>query len=306
MSVVVSCYRQAPFVVAALESVAAQEYTDWELIVTDDGSDDGSPEIIRDWADQADRSVRLLLGDTNRGLTRVLNDALTSCRGEFVAYLGGDDRWTPMKLARQVAVLDGAAATVPLVYCDARVIDRDGVETAPSFLTSIDHRPVPEGDVFHRLLTRNFIVASSVVFRRSSLDAIGGWDPDLPYEDWDLVLRLAVDHPVAVVDEPLVDFRVHDGSATRRRFSILLEARLRILEKWLGHDAVADEIILAQLRVQSWRLYKVHPDLGRPHVAVAYARWSGPAGWLRHLVATHRMGESAFGGIRRLSRIVRR
>ena len=67
-----------------------------------------------------------------------------------------------------------------------------------------------------------------------------------------------------------MDYRVHDASVTRSRFSTMLAGRLAVLGKWLDRDPDHDELILPYLRSQSWRLYKVHPDLGRPHVAVAY------------------------------------
>ncbi len=301
VTVVVTCFRQGPYVTAALDSVASQTFDDWELIITDDASDDDSAAVIRDWADRSDRPVSLVLHQENVGLTRTLNEALPQCRGEYLAYLGGDDVWAPEKLKRSVAALDVEAGAA-VAYSDARLIDADGEVLEISFLESEDHLPPPDGDAFDRFLHRNPVIASSAVFRREAIQAVGGWDPDLPFEDWDLLLRLADRWPVVHTPGALVDYRVHDASLIRSRFSLMLEGRLTVLEKWVGRDPTQDEVILPYLRDQSWRLYKVHPHLGRDHVAVAYRGDRSPRGRARHLVATSSAAESVFELLRRVRR----
>jgi alpha-1,3-rhamnosyltransferase len=303
-SVVVTCYRQVDFVVEALDSVAAQTATDWELVVTDDASDDGSADAIRAWVETADRPVDLVLHDVNVGLTRTLGEALAHCRGTYLAYLGGDDRWAPEKLGRLVAALD-ATPEAAVAYSDARLVDEGGTELEPSFLAAHGHLPAPEGEVFEELLRHNWVVASTAVYRRAAIEEVGGWDPDLPFEDWDLLLRLADRWPVAFVPGALVDYRVHDASATRSRFSSMLDGRLSVLEKWLGRSPAHDAIILPYLRDQSWRLYKVHPEVGRPHVAVAHRHDRSLRGRSRRLVATSRAAERIFEALRRIRRRLR-
>jgi glycosyltransferase involved in cell wall biosynthesis len=301
VTVVVTCYEQADWVTQALDSVAAQTFGDWELIVTDDASGDDSAELIGRWAKGADRPVDLVLHQDNAGLTRTLNEVLPRCRGTYLAYLGGDDVWAPTKLARLVAALD-AAPDAAVAYSDARTIDEDGAELAPSFLAANDELPAPEGQVFDDLLRRNVVVASSAVFRRDAVEAVGGWDPDLPFEDWDLLLRLAARWSVAFVPDALVDYRVHDRSLTRSRFSLMLHGRMTVLEKWLGRDPAQDAVIRPYLREQSWRLYKVHPDLGRSHLAIAHRDDRSPAGRAKHLIATRPVAERTFEALRRTRR----
>ena len=301
VTVVVTCYRQAAFVVEALDSVVAQTADDWELVVTDDASDDGSADVIRAWAEAAGRPVDLVLHDVNLGLTRTLNEVLPRCRGTYLAYLGGDDRWASEKLARLAAALD-AAPEAAVAYSDARLVDESGAELDASFLAAHGHLPSPEGEVFEDLLRHNCVVASTAVYRRAAIEEVGGWDPELPFEDWDLLLRLADRWPVAFVPDALVDYRVHDASATRSRFSTMLAGRLTVLEKWLGREPAHDEIILPYLRGQSWRLYKGHAEVGRPHVAVAHRHDRSPRGRARHLVATSTAAERGFEGLRGLRR----
>lgn len=305
VSVLVTCFQQARWIDEALDSVAAQTFREWELVVTDDGSTDGSPDLIRAWADRHDLPVTLLLTEANRGLTRTLNAALPRCRGRYLAYLGGDDRWSPAKLERTVTALE-AEPDAAVAYSDARLIDAEGEELAPSALSDRGHVPAPQGPMFETLLHQNLVVASTAVYRRDLIEAVGGWDPDLPFEDWDLLLHLADRHPFVAVEEALVDYRVHDDSATRSRFSEMIEGRLLVLEKWLGREPAHDAIVLPYLRYQSWRLFKVHPDRGRPRVAVAYRDARDAQGRLRHLVATRAWAESAFEALRRVRRAVRR
>ena len=302
VTVVVTCYDQARWIAEALDSVAEQGFGDWELIVTDDASTDASADEIRAWADDHPATAAtLVLHEENLGLTRTLNEVLPRCRGTYLAYLGGDDVWAPEKLERTVAALE-ATPDAAVAYSDARMVDADGDELAPSFLAAHDHLPAPEGELFDLLLRRNVVIASSAVYRRAAVEEVGGWDPDLPFEDWDLLLRLADRWPITYVPGTLVDYRVHDASVTRSRFSQMLDGRMTVLEKWLGRDPAHDAVLVPHLRSQSWRLYKVHPDLGRPHLAVAHAGDTSVTGRLRHLVATRPAAEAAFEQLRRLWR----
>jgi glycosyltransferase involved in cell wall biosynthesis len=303
--VVVTCYQQARYLTEALDSVAAQTEQDWDLVITDDASDDGSQDLIEAWAARCPRPVTLVLHDENVGLTRTLNEALGHCRGEYLAYLGGDDVWAPDKLRRTVAALDAVPDAV-VAYSDSRTIDEHGTELSPSFLVEHGHLPPPEGKVFDALLARNFVIASSAVYRRAAIEEVGAWDPDLPFEDWDLLLRLADRAPFVHVPGALVDYRVHDASLTRRRFALMLHGRMAIQEKWLGRDPLHDAQILAYVRPRSWALYKEHPDLGRAHVAVAHAGDRSATGRLRHLVTTRPVAERAFEALRRARRRLRR
>ena len=86
----------------------------------------------------------------------------------------------------------------------------------------------------------------------------------------------------------------------------MLESRLRLLSKWLGRDEASDAHLYPYLQDQSWRLFKVHPDMGREHVAVTYAAHADVVGRLRRLVATSRLAEGAFEVLRRVTRPFRR
>lgn len=303
-----TCYQQGAWVTECLDAIAAQTHRDWELVIADDVSTDDTREVVEAWLDGTGRDLdaRLLVNPHNLGLTATLNRALEACRGELVAYCGGDDRWHADKLERQVAALDAAGPSTAFVYSDARHVDEGGSLLEPSHLASLGHDAGPSGSVFDALVRQNFMVASSALYRRAAIEQAGGWDTDLHFEDWDLFLRLAERHDVAVVDEPLLDYRVHPTSMSRRRVAPMLESRLRLLAKWLGRDEETDAHLYPYLQAQSWRLFKVHPDLGREHVALAYASHTGVVGRLRRLVATSATAEQGFEVLRRVSRPFRR
>jgi glycosyltransferase involved in cell wall biosynthesis len=305
--VIVTCYQQAPYVVECLDAVAAQTFRDLELLVCDDDSQDATPQVVQRWlAAHPDLDARFLDNAHNLGLIATLNRALTECRGPYVAYCGGDDVWRPELLERAVAELDRRGPGTAAVYADAVHIDEHGTEIAPSFLREQGQEVAPQGQVFDELIRCNFVPTPTVTYRRDAIEAVGGWDPELYFEDWDLLLRLADRYEIAAVDEVLASYRVHDESMTRQGFSSMIESRLQLLAKWLGRDEATDDVVVPFLQEQSWRLYKVHPDLARHHVAVAYSVRAGLMGRLRRLVATSHLAEGAFEVGRRVTRPWRR
>jgi glycosyltransferase involved in cell wall biosynthesis len=307
VSIIVTCFEQGRWVVECLDSIRAQTFADWELIVIDDDSRDGTRDVVEEWlrTSGADVDARLVVNEQNIGLTRTLNRALEECACELIAYCGGDDLWHPRKLEHQVEAMD-ASPSAAFVYTDCRFVDTAGEVMHPSRVAQLEMDEPPTGRIFGELVQRNFIVASTVLYRRDLVQAAGGWDPDLFFEDWDLFLRLAEDHDVLAVNEPLVDYRHHPTSMSRSRVSPMLESRLRLLAKWLGHDPASDAHLYPFLQEQSWRLFKVHPDMGREHVAVAYAARTDAVGRLRRLVATERWAEQGFEVLRRVTRPLRR
>jgi glycosyltransferase involved in cell wall biosynthesis len=302
----VTCYEQGDFIRECLDSLAAQTFRDTELVVIDDTSRDDTMTVVREWFATTDLDARLIVNEANVGLTACLNLGLAACRGEYVAYCGGDDVWDPDKVERQLAVLEAEGPDTAMAYSDARLIDGDGAALGRTRLGDLGLDQAPAGEVFDLLIATNFIIPSTALYRRSAVDAIGGWDPDLYFEDWDLFLRLADRYRVAAVDAPLISYRVHAQSMSRRTASPMIESRLRLLAKWIGRDAATDAVVYPFLQAQSWRLFKVHPDMARQHVAVAYGRATDVRGRLRHLVATRPLAEAGFEVLRRVTRPFRR
>src|SRR6476660_2284633 len=103
VSVILNCYNHEPYIGEAIESVLGQSFADFELIIIDNGSTDGSRRVIESYSD--DR-IRLILHDGNESISRRLNEGIAAARGEFISILYSDDIFLPHKLQRQMAILD--------------------------------------------------------------------------------------------------------------------------------------------------------------------------------------------------------
>ncbi len=206
------------YIGAALESVLAQTYQHFEIVLVDDGSTDGSAdEVQRHFRDQ-----RLTIIRQPRQTLRVARPvALRHSRGDLIAFLDHDDLWTPDKLERQVELARTSGAA--LLFSDCVLIDPEGLpigRLSEQFdLASIDSR---HG---HRELLRrgNFIAYSTAMVRAEAIRAVGGFDGRYQYvSDYDLWLRLTRRYALAGTPEPLAGYRIHSSQFTQKNADITL------------------------------------------------------------------------------------
>ena len=254
VTVCIPSYNKERFVELALDSVSAQTFQDFELIVIDDCSVDRSVQIIEEWVAKHGRPCRLVKHETNRGLCRTLNEALGMARGRYLALLAADDLWLPRFLERFVARMEDLPATVAVLYGDLEVIDENGDLQAP--YTAAPHRRYPrppEGRIFDILFKDVFIRAPAFLLRPECLRAVGGYDETLYYEDRDMWLRLAHEYSFAFLPETLAQYRLSAGSISRSRSGRLgmLQAKLQIDQKWRGVDPAIDKMLDERLRAWS-------------------------------------------------------
>lgn len=248
VSVVVVTYDQARFLPEALGSVLAQTFTDYEVVVVDDASSDGSVAVVEEWAARHGVDVTLVAHSSNTGPCRSLNDGIARARGEYVALLSGDDAWLPRKLEVQVAQLDALPAAVGVAYGDAYLMDESGDELPGRFVET--HRSFdapPEGDLFEVLLESNFIPGPATLFRRRCLEETGAFDESLAYEDWDFWIRFAARFRFAYTPEVLARYRVVTNSLVRSLGVRGNESDLRMYRKALGVRPAADPYIRSRI-----------------------------------------------------------
>jgi glycosyltransferase involved in cell wall biosynthesis len=226
------------YVEACLDSVRSQTLQPSRVVVVDDGSTDGTPVLLRRYAERWP-NLRVLRSEP-RGVSHARNLGLAACEAPVVAFLDSDDVWTPEKLERQMALL-ASRPSVGWVHCAYFLIDQSGetIQNATIF------PPTKRGDIFFDLLDQYPLSgsASAVVARRDLVAAAGGFDEALFHgEDWDLWLRLARLAHVDFVPIPLVGIRAHEGSSQRRAIPGRREAfffqRLQVANKWI--EAVRD------------------------------------------------------------------
>lgn len=207
-----SVYNGADIVASAVESILAQTYEDFELLLVDDGSDDDTEAVLRSFDDPR---ICVLVNESNRGLAGSLNRALDAARGEFVARMDADDRSARNRLDRQVAALDDDPDAV-VATCWYDVIDSDGetVVTVREFERdrSFDaDGPIAEGPGFTH---------GSVLVRTDALDAVGRYRSEFTYaQDLDLWLRMAERYGgefVRVLPQTLHEYRVTPDQLRKR------------------------------------------------------------------------------------------
>lgn len=202
ISVVMPAYNAADHIGSAVESILDQTFEDFELVVVDDGSTDQTVSVVESYKDDRIRTIRL---GGNTGIPSARNRGTEAARGQYVACHDADDRSHPERFERQVAYLDGreevAAVGTGAVLVDeyGKRIARRHVFTTPSLADLVE--------VCH-------FVHASMLFRRSALEAVGGYDEWFATaEDYDLILRLADEFEVRNVDEPLYEVQLHGDSA---------------------------------------------------------------------------------------------
>lgn len=212
ISVIMPVYNAAQFVREAIESVLAQTLGDFELILIDDASTDGSREVL---ARITDPRCRVLTHSANRGPAEARNRGIAGARGKFIAFLDADDVALPQRFARQVEWLRAHPEVGVLGSC-LEHIDIAGKSLGMIDLTELDPRALRA-----RLLFHNRLAQSSVMLRASALDA--RFRPEFePAEDYDLWIRLKCG--LAVMGESLVRYRVHPQNVSATKAAAMLRA----------------------------------------------------------------------------------
>jgi len=221
VSVVIPSFNRVAWLRAAVSSVFAQSFTDWELIIADDGSDPETRGYLAGLHECARVAVLLFAHSGNPGAVR--NAAVRAARGEWLAFLDSDDLWHPAKLATQLALLRNN----PHCLWSFGAIDR--IDSAGRLLPGARRpRPRPQGDVLEHVISwRAGVAMPSVMIKRELFLRIGGFDEAHPmFEDFDLWLSLAAASPACALDIPVVSVRFHD-----QHFSSQGE---RALREWIG------------------------------------------------------------------------
>jgi glycosyltransferase involved in cell wall biosynthesis len=216
VSVITPTYNNSRYIGATIESLLAQRYGRWELVVVDDGSTDNTQEVVERFEDRRIRYVK----QERRGVARLastINNGLGMVSGELVTMFGSDDLWPPDRLELQVPVFEDPS----VVLCFGRGVHIDaegkpiGEIRLPRGMPFVVNRPV--GSVLHSLLEGNWLPQYTVLIRRKDLEALGGYlqPPPLLAEDYPTHLALALRGEFRYLDNVLGYYRMHNNQATR-------------------------------------------------------------------------------------------
>jgi glycosyltransferase involved in cell wall biosynthesis len=193
ISVIIPTYNRGWILKEAIDSVLAQDFRDFELIVVDDGSTDDTGQILEAYGQDL-----TVYRQPNRGVSAARNRGIAAATGRLIAFLDSDDLWLPRKLSTQVDFFNSNPDAV--INQNEESWIRNGVRVNPK----TRHHKI-SGMIFERSLGLCLVSPSAVMMRRSLFDEVGLFDEDLPAcEDYDLWLRLSWRYPVHLIETPLI------------------------------------------------------------------------------------------------------
>jgi glycosyltransferase involved in cell wall biosynthesis len=267
VSVLVTSYNHARYVEEALDSLRRQTSPDFEVIITDDASTDGCAEVIEAWLARTGYPAQFIRNHENRGICANRNASLARASGSFICSLSGDDCYEPERIERQLEFFLTQPPQVAVVYSDMMIVDSEGRPVGESFLDRLlEGEQPPQGEIFARILSGNFLPAPAAMVRRSAIDTVGGYDETLSFEDLDMWLRLSFRYQFALLPGSLVRYRKLSSSMSNNpRIQMrMLRSYTKILWKWL--DAGLCEklrlLVLDQLLLNGTRQLSLQDSVG--------------------------------------------
>jgi len=227
VSVIIPCYNGEKFIGEAIESVLNQTYKNWELIIVDDGSTDGSKAVIKPFL--KDPRIKLVEHEQNRGIPAARNTGIKVSSGKYIALLDVDDRWDPNKLELQIGLFLEKGKDVGLVFSNIKVINskgevikkkRKGIKLHTSKMKNLEH-----------LFFNNFIPSVTAVFQRNCIEKVGLFDEKILWggDDHDFWLRIASKFNFAYLNKVLAIRREH--SANFSQTERMIKGEMKLVDK---------------------------------------------------------------------------
>ncbi|MXP27961.1 glycosyltransferase [Porphyrobacter algicida] len=225
VTAVIPSFNHRDYITRSIESVLAQDYSPVQLVVIDDGSTDGSADLLRNLAKGGSFE---LFEQENQGVCRTLNRAIREhARGDWIALLGSDDLWRPDKLRLQMAEI---AKNPHSHFCFSQA--RTFSDEAQLDGGRIFPHHVRRGSVLNQVFLRQHVPAGTMLFSRDLYDELGGFDESLREEDWDFVIRSAAATKFCAIAEPLLYYRSHATNTMKTsKRSRIFQQKMQILSK---------------------------------------------------------------------------
>lgn len=219
ISVIMPVYNGAQLISRSIESVINQDFTDWELLIMDDGSTDKTREIV-DLYVKKDERIKYFYGENSGGPAKPKNLGFSKSSGSYIAYLDHDDQWLPTKLSKQINLFENTTnSNLGLITTDVILVDESGKR--------IKQYKSPANLNLNDLLIYNYISNSSVMVKREVLEAMGPMDEtrEIGYEDWDMWIRIkSSGYDFDVIREFLMNYTVRNQGLSLKA-SYLQKAR---------------------------------------------------------------------------------
>jgi len=281
ISVILATYNTERFVCQAVQSVLDQTYGNFEVIIVDDGSTDGTRALLEPYL----RDPRVsYVYQPNAGQPAADNHGLALARGSLIAFIDADDAWVPDKLERQLPLFANPA--VGVVYGPIIRIDENGRVVPAADATR------HAGRITERLFVENFIPFTTTVVRRACFEKAGQFDVHLRTSyDYDLWLRISTDWEFAFVEQPAAYYRTWSGQMSHRRFRVFYECGMLIMRRF---QAAHPQAISASASREAW----AHTYTGRAYFVRKYERsMLGALGDYLRALSVHPFYFDAYKGI---------
>lgn len=203
ISIVLPVYNGAKYLRESIDSVLAQTYTNWELLIVDDCSQDETPEIAQEYA-RKDSRIRYFRNQENLRLPRNLNKGFSLTKGDYLTWTSDDNRYHPAALERMHAALEADPAA-QFVFASCRIIDSEGIPVEQISVTQNSRKQIVGSNP----------VGACFMYTRKVYEAVGDYDPELVLvEDFDYWQRICMRFPCVAIEDFLYDYRWHDGALT--------------------------------------------------------------------------------------------
>lgn len=232
LTIICISYNHSLYIVDAINSIWNLDYPNVELIIADDASSDNSQKVIKDLI--VDKEITTVFNQINIGHCKTFNRALKLAKGEFIVDFSADDIFLKSGVKQGVNLLTKKGESFGVVFSDAERIDEFNKVigchiTSSFFYLSI----VPQGDIYKNLLEKYFISPPTMIFRKSLIDEIGGYNENLSYEDFDFWVRSARITNYCYLPEITIQKRIHRESVSSKQYiknSTMLESTLKVCE----------------------------------------------------------------------------
>lgn len=225
VSIMIITYNQEEFIAETIESCLSQTYENIEIIVGDDASKDRTPSILMEYKNKYPEKIKLFLNKKNVGITRNFNNILKECKGKYIAWLGGDDRFLPTKIEKQVKYLENNSDKI-ICYHSVRTF-RNKTEETLGYMPRKDTSKYVDTDSLVR--EGCFLGGCSVMHRNIGLLC----DEDIPIaSDWLYWIELSYKGDLGYIDEVLSEYRRHEMNITQNtKLDTIYKEQLLTLQK---------------------------------------------------------------------------
>lgn len=242
VSVIMNCYNGAEYLRAAIDSVLAQSYQNWEIVFWDNQSTDESASIFNSYSDSR---LRYFLATEHTELGRARNQAVALSQGKWIGFLDCDDMWLPEKLEYQVDIIQKENPGLGLVYGQMLIVPTKLNGAASSWASGMRKysrktllKSLPEGMIFEKLLAINFIPLLTAIMEKQAYLDVGGVSDHFRYsEDYELFLKLAAIRKVRAVQHVVALYRVHESNISVQGPEKFLNESIEIISKYFPNPA---------------------------------------------------------------------